>query len=273
MNNELTAKIKDMDQTAFSRGIRKASGFLSLSEQAEIFACEKEFRHPRRFFDGGREDAERKMLIWPAEYEEAETGGSFGSEKNEAGNTAGETGTYKSLVEELIALVKAEPVNAKFADTLTHRDFLGALMNLGIERDRIGDILVKDDAAYIYCVKGMAPLICDELTRVKHTDVKASVIPLSECDIRPELKEMKVNVASERLDAILSAVFRLPRSKAAEAVESERVFVDGRTVTGCGSRLKEGARISVRGLGKFIYDGIENESRKGRLFVKIRLYI
>lgn len=84
---------------------------------------------------------------------------------------------------------------------------------------------------------------------------------------------MKVNVASERLDAILSAVYKLPRSKAAEAIEKEKVFVDGRAAAGSGQKLKEGAKISVRGLGKFIYDGIENESRKGRLFVKIRKYV
>lgn len=84
---------------------------------------------------------------------------------------------------------------------------------------------------------------------------------------------MKVNVASERLDAILSAVFKLPRSKAAEAIAGEKVFVDGRIASGSGQRLREGAKVSVRGLGKFIYDGIENESRKGRLFVKIEKYL
>ena len=234
----------------------KHTGFLTASEQSDLLAWEKELSHPERFFAGGWPEAERRMLIWPASYEEAATGGSSGS-----------------LAEELIALVKAEPVNVKFADALTHRDFLGALMNLGIERDQIGDILIRENTAYIFCAKALAGLILDELTRVKHTEIRTEAVPLSECDIRPELSEMKVNVASERLDAILSAVYKVSRSKAAEAIESEKVFVDGRTASGSGQKLKEGAKVSVRGLGKFIYDGIENESRKGRLFVKIRKYI
>lgn len=256
MDDFLKSRIRDLDRTAWERDVTKHTGFLTASEQSDLLAWEKELSHPERFLAGGWPEAERRMLIWPASYEEAATDGSFGS-----------------LAEELIALVKASPVNAKFSDDLCHRDFLGALMNLGIEREQIGDILLRENTAYIFCAKALAGLILDELTRVKHTEVRTEAVPLSECDIRPELAEMKVNVASERLDAILSAVYKVSRSKAAEAIESEKVFVDGRTASGSGQKLKEGAKVSVRGLGKFIYDGIENESRKGRLFVKIRKYI
>ena len=256
MDDFFKARILDLDRTAWERDVTKHTGFLTASEQSDLLAWERELSHPERFLAGGWEEAERRMLIWPASYEEAETDSSFGS-----------------LAEELIALVKASPVNAKFSDDLCHRDFLGALMNLGIERDQIGDILIRENTAYIFCAKALAGLIVDELTRVKHTEIRTEAVPLSECDIRPELAEMKVNVASERLDAILSAVYKVSRSKAAEAIESEKVFVDGRTASGSGQKLKEGAKVSVRGLGKFIYDGIENESRKGRLFVKIRKYI
>ena len=273
MDDFLKSRIRDLDRTAWERDVTKHTGFLTASEQSDLLAWERELSHPEHFLAGGWEEAERRMLIWPASYEEAATGGSSGSKKNETGNPACETGAYKSLMEKLIALVKTEPVNVKFADALTHRDFLGALMNLGIERDQIGDILLRENTAYIFCAKALAGLILDELTRVKHTEVRTEAVPLSECDIRPELAEMKVNVASERLDAILSAVYKVSRSKAAEAIESEKVFVDGRTASGSGQKLKEGAKVSVRGLGKFIYDGIENESRKGRLFVKIRKYI
>ena len=252
MENELIPRIRDLDRASYSRGIRKWSCFLSESEQARLLSFHGLLQHPGCFYAGGWEDAERKLLIWPASYD----------------------GEERALLEsELIALVKAEPVNARFSDELTHRDFLGALMNLGIERNRIGDILVKENAAFIFCMAELSGLLCEELTRVKHTEVRCFAVPLHECNHRPELREMKVNVASERLDAIISAVFRLSRKDAAEAVENERVFVDGKVAAGCGMRLGEGSRISVRGLGKFLYDGIENESRKGRLFVKIRLYV
>jgi len=87
------------------------------------------------------------------------------------------------------------------------------------------------------------------------------------------LREMKVNVASERLDGVIAAVFKLSRSEASALIASEKVFLDGRVASGCSAKLAEGMKISVRGYGKFIYDGIENESRKGRLFVKIQMYV
>ena len=263
MEDFLKARIRDLDRTAWERDVTKHTGFLTASEQADFLTWEKELVHPDRFFSGGWTEAERRMLIWPASYE------MMSAENDPAAKETAQT----VLSGQLIACVKASPVNAKFSDDLSHRDFLGALMNLGIERDQIGDILIRENTAYIFCGAALAGVITDELARVKHTEIRTEKVPLSECDIRPELAEMRVNVASERLDAILSAVFKLPRSKAAEAVDGEKVFVDGRIAAGCGHRLKEGAKVSVRGLGKFIYDGIENESRKGRLFVKIRKYL
>lgn len=250
MDDFFKARILDMDRTAWERDVTKHTGFLSASEQSDLLAWERELSHPDRFLSGGWPEAERRMLIWPASYEDR-----------------GE------LPASLIACVKACPVNAKFSDDLTHRDFLGALMNLGVERDQIGDILIKENTAYIFCAESLAGVFTNELTRVKHTEIRTEQVPLSECDIRPELSEQRVNVASERLDAVLSAVYKLPRSRAAEAIESEKVFVDGRIAAGSGQKLKEGAKVSVRGLGKFIYDGVENESRKGRLFVRIRKFI
>ena len=263
MEDILKARILDLDRTAWERDVTKHTAFLTASEQADLLAWEKELSHPERFLAGGWPEAERRMLIWPASYEML-------SAENDP--TAKET-AQEEFSGQFIACVKASPVNAKFSDDLCHRDFLGALMNLGIRRDQVGDILIRENTAYIFCGTALAGLITDELTRVKHTEIRTETVPLSECDIRPELVESKVNVASERLDAILSAVFKLPRSRAAEAVAGEKVFVDGRIAAGCGHKLKEGAKISVRGLGKFIYDGIENESRKGRLFVKIRKYV
>lgn len=263
MDDFLKSRIRDLDRTAWERDVTKHTGFLTASEQSDLLAWERELSHPERFLAGGWEEAERRMLIWPASYE------MLSSENDSAAKGTGRP----DLPGQFISCIKASPVNAKFSDDLCHRDFLGALMNLGIERDQIGDILIRENTAYIFCAKALAGLILDELTRVKHTEIRTEAVPLSECDIRPELAEMKVNVASERLDAILSAVYKVSRSKAAEAIESEKVFVDGRTASGSGQKLKEGAKVSVRGLGKFIYDGIESESRKGRLFVKIRKYI
>lgn len=248
MDESFAKRIRDLERVSELRDITKHTGFLTGAEQAEFLQITG--GKGTSFLSGGHTDAERAMAVFPASYADP-----------------------AEVTSSLISCIRVDPVNRKFADGLTHRDFLGALMNLQIERDCIGDILIKENTAYIYCVSEMGEVITDGLRRVKHTDVNAAAVPLSECDIAPELKEMKVNVASERLDAVIAAVFKLPRAKASEVIAGGGVYLDGREASGNAGKLKEGMKISVRGHGKFIYDGIEAESRRGRLFVKLRLYV
>lgn len=248
MDDVFAKRLKDLEKISELRDITKHTGFLTSAEQAEFLRLYHGTEG--QYLDGGHPETERAMAVFPASYADP-----------------------KVLAAELISCVKAVPVNRKFSDDLTHRDVLGALMNLQIERDCIGDILIRDNTAYIYCVSGMTQLITQGLTVIKHTEVKAEAVPPEECDISPELKEIKANVASERLDAVIAAVFRLPRAKASDIIAAEGVFLDGREASGNSARLREGMKVSVRGYGKFIYDGIETESRRGRLFVRIRLYV
>lgn len=172
----------------------------------------------------------------------------------------------------VVSCIEIAPVNRRFADVLSHRDFLGSLMNLGIERDLIGDILTDETVAYVFVMKDIAEYICKELTRVKHTTVLCKEVLPAECTIVPQFEEVEGSVASERLDAILSMVYHLARGKSQELIEAEQVFVDGRTAYSGGYDLRAGARVSVRGHGKFIYLGAAHETRKGRLFVRVRVY-
>ena len=243
----LKAHIRDLDRQAFERDITKSTGFLSLSEQAVFYETRDSlFRLP--VLAGGYDDADRRMLIWPAAYDE-------------------------NAVNDRIALLRIVPLNAKFSEALTHRDFLGALMNLGIERDRLGDILIAENEGYVFCTQEMAAFITENLRSVKHTPVCCTVCEGNRPELRPRLEEMRINVASERMDALIAAVFRLSRSEAAEKIMTGSVFADGRLIDSNSYKLKEGVRVSVRGFGKFIYDGIGNETRKGRLYVRIRLYL
>ncbi|MDO4488024.1 MAG: YlmH/Sll1252 family protein [Eubacteriales bacterium] len=254
-NDILKAHIRDLDRAAYQKDILRATGFLSLSELA-VFNTIKHELNGKHTLYGGYGDAERVRIVWVPSY--LDEGLSCG---------------------ELVSLIKVSPVNAKFSDDLTHRDFLGALMNLSIERSKIGDILVQDNVAYIFADSDIAGLITDELTSVKHTSVSCELFTSDgeagslEQIIPPrKFKELKVNTASERLDAILAAVWKLSRSDAAEFIKRELVFIDGVTASSVSGRLKEGSRISVRGKGKFIYDGIENETKRGRLYVKVSLF-
>lgn len=173
-----------------------------------------------------------------------------------------------------LVCIKVTPVSEKFADDkLSHRDYLGALMNLGIKRDTIDDIICGDNVAYIFCIRTVAQFIINELLTVKHTTVEAKEVDPNECDIEPQIEQTKVNVASERLDVIIAGVYGFSRNMANRLVMAERVSIDGKVVTNNSVNLKTGNKVSVRRYGKFIYEGIDGTSKKGRLYVKIGKYI
>ena len=171
-----------------------------------------------------------------------------------------------------ISILKAAPVNERFADELTHRDFLGALMNLGIERDMIGDIAVREHHAYIFVIERIAPYIIENLRRVKHTDIDCVIVTEPPEDIRPVLKEETVVVSGIRIDSIIAKLYRLSRSTAQELIASGKLLVNGRLKESAGFVPKEGDVIALRGYGKFVYRGESRETKKGRLAVKVEKY-
>lgn len=172
-----------------------------------------------------------------------------------------------------ITLIMVKPQIYKFADELTHRDFLGALMNLGIERDVIGDILVKDKVGYIFCGSQMADYIIENLDKVKHTVVRCSKLDELPHAIKPELKEEKIIVSSMRCDSIIAKVYNLSRSQSLELFREKKVFVNGRNVENNGMMLKDGDVVSVRGFGKFISHDSLYETKKGKLGVMVEKYV
>ena len=261
----LAGRVKDLATRAYMNNFITHTDFLSVSEIAmfhQILASEgvssnvHEYCGARYVIYGGFDDAERAMVCFLPEYMDEET--FLLSEKSE---------------QTVLSCVSIKPVNSKFSDDLNHRDYLGSLMNLGIERDQIGDILSGDKQAYVFATPEIAQMICKELIRIRHTSVKCEIVNASECDIRPEFEEIQGSVASERIDAILAFVYHLSRSEAQKLIESESVFIDGRTAYSGGYDLKEGARVSVRGHGKFIYLGQQNVTRKGRLFVSVKKFV
>ena len=267
MDNDkmLLGRIKDLARRANENNYITHTDFLSQSELFDVTSMcardglitgEKQIDGVSYSIYGGPEEPERAVMCFLPEYLDEET---FLLQERADGA--------------VVSCILIEPVNRRFADELTHRDFLGSLMNLGIERNRIGDIRTDQTRGFVFVMEEVAGLICDELCRIKHTTVKCRKVPVAECDIYPEFKEIEGTVSSERLDAILSFVYKLSRSKAQELVEAESVFIDGRTAHSPGYDLKTGARVSVRGFGKFIYEGIQRETKKGRFSVKAKIYI
>ncbi len=247
---QLKNRLKDLADKSFRQNIYTFTGFLGLSEQDVFWKMSEkgELTFSRWQLWGGYENAERRVVR-------------FGSVED--------LGYEEDFP---VVCIHIQPVLAKFADNLSHRDFLGALMNLGIERSTLGDIRIAGKEAYLYCLDNMAEYICGNLDKVKHTNVKCKVvsdaqeIPVEE----PEIKE--VLLPSMRLDACLAKVYQESRSTILDMFRAGKVYVNGRLCENNSKQLKEGDVINLRGYGKFIFDGLQHETKKGRLSVQIRIY-
>lgn len=172
-----------------------------------------------------------------------------------------------------IQILKIEPLIKKFADNLNHRDFLGALMNLGIERDTIGDIVVKDKVAYVFVVERIADYIRENLGQVKHTHVKCQVLEEMPEEVKPQLEPEELIVASIRFDTIIAKLYHLSRSQALDLFRKKLVLVNGRIYENNSGNPKDGDVIAVRGHGKFIFRHIQYDTKKGKQAILVEKYV
>lgn len=149
---------------------------------------------------------------------------------------------------------------------LSHRDFLGAVLNLGIERDRIGDICVTDPhTAIVFCDLLMAEFLTENLSRVANDAVRVSrYLPPADFDGGKRYEPMSDTVASPRADAVVAALLNLSRERAQALFREGRVEIDYEIEERVDRMLSEGAIISIRGYGKFTLRSLSDKTRKGR---------
>ena len=246
--NEATLRhLLDLCRRSERTGSWLYSGFLTPAEQEELLRSPEAARYAFTL-TGGYEAAERKILA--------------AGDERDAGPA-----------EPPISVVAVTPKSMKYAEELSHRDYLGAIMNLGIDRSLTGDILVKGKKAWFFCLSSAAEMLAASLTQVRKTAVTAEVSGTDIPEIQPEYAPVRLNVVSERLDAITAAFTGLSRGQAEKLFGAEKVFVNGRVILDKSTRLKEGDILSVRGFGKAVYDGIEHETKKNRLWVSLRKYV
>lgn len=159
------------------------------------------------------------------------------------------------------------------SSNLTHRDYLGAILSLGIERENIGDIVFgKDKCAYVVVMKPLDQYVTDNLSKVKHESVQVEIVnEFPELDAQYE--EMTINVASARIDAVIARMLNLSREKAQSLIQGGRVNVDYVESKDKALTLKESTVISVRGYGKFRFEEILFETKKNRLSIKVLKYL
>ncbi len=241
MDNIFLNHLKDLSQKSEKNYRYTFTQFLSLDEQNTLKTNERELYKHSLF--GGCENCERVV----ARFGDPEE---FGYEEDFP-----------------IVCLKAEPVLKKFADDLTHRDFLGAIMNLQIERKNIGDIIVKDSSAYIFVLDRMAEYIMENLTKVKHTVIRLSRTEDLPKSILFNTEALSLPVASLRLDCMIAAVYNLSRNQVSEIFLAKKVFINGRLTENTSHTPKEGDTVSVRGFGRFIFSSTGGSSKKGRTYV------
>lgn len=171
-----------------------------------------------------------------------------------------------------ITCLKIVPSYPKFAEKLSHRDVLGSIMNLGVERSKLGDIIVNENAYYLFCEEGIAPYFLEHLEKIKHTLVKVTVTEASEVAFGQKFQEKSGIITSNRIDSVIACVYKLSRSKASELIRAEKVFVNGKEILSNTYCCKEQDIVSVRGMGRFVYEGECGETQKGRLRIQYKLY-
>ncbi|MEG1633946.1 MAG: YlmH/Sll1252 family protein, partial [Oscillospiraceae bacterium] len=236
---QLKKRFEELGTRAERRG-RSCSEFLTPAEQETLRRAGLSAPFS---LEGGYPDAERRVAV-------------FGDCRDEPP----------------ILCLRIAPAAQKFADELSHRDFLGALMNLGVRREVLGDIVISDNCGYLFCLDSIADFILRELTLVKRTTVRTEITAAPPLSAAQPPEESLVVVASERLDALIAAVYKLSRSESQGLFAQGRVFVNSRATENTSLIPAPGSVVSVRGSGRFLYEGTEAETRKGRLRVRVRIY-
>lgn len=165
--------------------------------------------------------------------------------------------------------------NAKFAHP-GHRDLLGAVMGLGIERETTGDIVMgtyRDaECAYLFAAREMADYIAASLESAGRASLKVSVATEEPALLPPEGAQMRLTVQNARLDAVLAAACRLSRAEAQCLIAAGLVKLNHAPQTHSDARLGEGDLISARGYGRVRLEALEGESRRGRQIVRVFRY-
>ena len=244
----LLAKLWDKIHAGMQRNICASTCFLSPREQA---LARYLFGTPEGLHAfGGYPDAERKMLIYLPEYLDED-----------------------ALADDDSPLVCLRATFYEAASP-SHRDFLGALMGAGIAREALGDICVGKGSCDFFVTAEIAPYIMQSFAGAGRTKVRLEQIPLDQvCVSQPETKEIRDTLASLRLDSVISAGFRISRGLAAQHITAGKAAINGLPCEKPDKAVEEGAKISVRGLGKIQLKAVNGQTKKGRISVVIDRYV
>lgn len=173
-----------------------------------------------------------------------------------------------------VSCILIEPVNSRYAERVNHRDYLGSILALGIERSKIGDIRIDGQSAYLFCKEEIAAFILEQLQMVRHTMVSCCFVENPEQIPKQQYQILARTVASPRLDNIVAAMAGVARGKASELISQGKVMVNSSEQTSVSYPCKDGCVISVRGYGKFrLQIPDDSVTKKGKHKIQIYKFI
>lgn len=240
-------RLLELANISYQKGICTYTDFLNLNDINLFLNIRSELPPIQTILFGGYQDSERKILCF---YDES----SF------------------SKPEFPIDCIYIKPIHSKFSDNLNHRDFLGALTHLGLDRSKLGDILIDENQCYLFCNNRISQFIADQLNMIKHTNVSCEIVDFKEVNYTPNFVTITGTVPSIRLDAILSVAFKTSRSSLSGLISGGKVYVNSKLVLSNSYMLKEGDVVSLRGHGKFLFKEINNQTKKGRFYITLLKY-
>lgn len=243
---QLLARVCDQMDHA-GRGVPSSTPFLSASQQEAVARLIAAAGSPRHLWSGGFPDAERKVCAFLPDWQEE--------------------ADWEPPFSALRCRWQSE-------DRLTHRDFLGSILGQGIDREKVGDILVGDGRCDLLVFRELTPYLLQNLAGAGRAKLRVEEIPLG--DIEPPEKQVKIlrdTVSSLRLDAVLSTGFSTSRGKAAEAIGAGRVEVNHRPCLKADRTVAEGDVFTCRGLGKCVLREVSGLSKKGRTMIVMERYL
>lgn len=245
---QIRNRFLELANRAYEQNSYTFTGFLGLTEQSIFWEMERELAFAGYTFEGGNTGCDRKVIRF--------------------GNPA-ELGYEEEFP---IVCIKMTPLIKKFSDEFSHRDFLGAIMNLGIDRSTVGDIFLAENEGYVFCLSSIAQYIMENLDKVKHTHIKCEKMKDSLRFIKDEGKTLEITVTSDRIDVVVAGLYHVSRSESLSYFEKGIVYVNGRLCSSNAKNLKDGDVVNIRGKGKFLYQGIVHTTKKDKYRVSVQLY-
>jgi RNA-binding protein YlmH len=246
-NDELLRRAEDLSARCEKNCEVTGTFFLTPAERVQLEAWASYGTDCTVVFSGGRKECERQAAFFLPYYME--------------------TDDFKP--EEHICCVRAK---AGFGEP-GHRDYLGAVLGLGIRREWVGDIWIDGGTAYIFCLPSVERHLLASLDKVGRYGVKTQHVELGDVPA-PErrVRQVSFTVKSMRLDAVASGLFGLSRTETAKLIESGAASLNYVPCLRTDAPVKGGDVISLRGRGKGTVSGAGGVSRKGRLFVEAEKY-